>query len=574
MKATRLVAAIVGLVMMSLGLVGALAPAQAAPNSLHVPIRGSGSSWSGNMIAQWVANVRGNYGWVVNYTSSGSTVGRTEFASSLTQFGASDIPYAAANSNEQETLPARGFSYMPIVAGGTVFMYNLKIGGKRVTNLRLSGDTVAKIFTGVITTWSDKQIADENPALALPSIPIIPVVRSDGAGETAQFTTWLRQEHSALWDGYCGTVGRPTIAGHCGITSNYPIKAGSRFVAQAGANGVAAYTAADAAAGAITMVQYSYALNLKFPVAKLLNNAGYYTEPTASNVAVALLQAKINYDKSSVNYLTQDLSSVFTGTDKRSYALSSYSYVILPTPPRGPNGEVQTQPGLTTDQGLTLADFAAYFLCEGQRDADTSGYSPLPINLVQAGQEQIKKIPGADPIIKGTSDCNNPTFDPTDTSATSNKLARTAPYPPDCDKAGPVQCTTGTGGAKDTPTAATKGSGAGGTPNGGSVGGGDGGTGGAGAAGGAGGAGAAGGDSAALGPDAQAISADGTTGGGPLVMAGTPQSLPAAHIGAMAPLGLTGGGLGLLAAAALPPLLGKRRPRSLLPTPTRGSPRD
>ena len=29
---------------------------------------------------------------------------------------------------------------MPIVAGGTSFMYNLKIGGKRVTNLRLSGD--------------------------------------------------------------------------------------------------------------------------------------------------------------------------------------------------------------------------------------------------------------------------------------------------------------------------------------------------------------------------------------------------------------------------------------------------
>ena len=34
--------------------------------------------------------------------------------------------------------PTREFAYMPIVAGGTSFMYNLKIGGKRVTNLRLS----------------------------------------------------------------------------------------------------------------------------------------------------------------------------------------------------------------------------------------------------------------------------------------------------------------------------------------------------------------------------------------------------------------------------------------------------
>ena len=28
-------------------------------------------------------------------------------------------------------------------------MYNLKINGQRVTNLRLSGENVAKIFTGV-----------------------------------------------------------------------------------------------------------------------------------------------------------------------------------------------------------------------------------------------------------------------------------------------------------------------------------------------------------------------------------------------------------------------------------------
>ena len=58
---------------------------------------------------------------------------------------------------------------MPVAAGGTAFMYNLKINGQRVTNLRLSGENVAKIFTGVITKWNDPAIKADNPGLTLPA---------------------------------------------------------------------------------------------------------------------------------------------------------------------------------------------------------------------------------------------------------------------------------------------------------------------------------------------------------------------------------------------------------------------
>ncbi len=34
------------------------------------------------------------------------------------------------------------YSYVPIVAGGTAFMYNLVVGGKKITDLRLSGETL------------------------------------------------------------------------------------------------------------------------------------------------------------------------------------------------------------------------------------------------------------------------------------------------------------------------------------------------------------------------------------------------------------------------------------------------
>lgn len=542
----RLVAGVVAVVLIATGAVQFAASAQAV-GQYYAPIAGGGSTWSANALQAWIRDVWAKFDWKIEYTESGSTQGRNSFANGTADFGVSEIPYGIANSNEGDPLPNRKFAYMPIVAGGTAFMYNLQIGGKRVTNLRLSGETIAKIFTGEITVWNDPAIAADNPALALPAIPIVPVVRSDGSGATAQFSIWMRQEQTAIWDAYCSKVNRPLINGHCGVTSNYPVVAGSGFVAKAGSNGVAGYVAQGHAVGAITFVEYSYALNSRFPVAKMLNAAGYYTEPTASNVAVALLQAQINEDRNSVNYLTQDLSRVYTDGDPRTYPLSSYSYIILPT---------QIESNFTEEKGRTLADFGAYFLCEGQQSADILGYSPLPINLVQAGQEQIQKIPGGDPVIKGVQDCNNPTF----TADGSNRLANEAPYPADCDRRGPSQCTAGTGGAKDESTAPTAGDQSGGNGGGGAAGGAD-----------------AVADAQSLDDDAAAAS-NGTgaaaisVDAAPVIVAATPQTLAPADLGLVTPLVLLAAGAGLFAAAVVPPLLGGRRRKTLLPTPPRGSP--
>jgi len=198
---------------------------------------------------------------------------------------------------------------------------------------------------------------------------------------------------------------------------------------------VSGYVAQAQSEGAITYVEYSYALNAGYPIVKMLNSAGYYIEPTAPSVAVGLLGAKINTDSSSTSYLTQILDGVYDNADPRTYPLSSYSYMIIPTETSGTFSEAK---------GHTLADFAYYFLCEGQRQAPVLGYSPLPLNLVQAGLEQVRRIPGADVQNIDIAKCNNPTFSPDGT----NVLAATAPQPQDCDKAGPVQCGTGTGGAK------------------------------------------------------------------------------------------------------------------------------
>jgi phosphate ABC transporter phosphate-binding protein len=423
----RAAAAALALLMSSLLILG---PGTAAHAATYARISGAGSTWSQNAIDQWRRNVT-QYGMTIDYAGTGSSDGRQQFANSTVDFAVSEIPYGMTEFGVREPPPRRGYAYMPIVAGGTAFMYNLKIGGRRVTNLRLSDAVVAKIFTGKITNWSDKAIATDNPGLTLPNRKIIPVVRSDGSGTTAQFTLWMSKQQGSLWNDYCKRLHKPTP---CGLTSYYPVVPGSGFISQSGSLGVSGYTRQNYAEGAITYVEYSYAVTTGFPVAKVENADGYYTEPTASNVAVALTQAQINNNKSSSQYLTQILDNVYSYKDDRTYPLSSYSYMILPTKLEAP---------ITEDKGKTLGAFGYYFLCEGQRQAEPLGFSPLPINLVQAGFDQLKRIPGVQTQTINIAGCHNPTF----SADGSNTLAKNAPHPQACDKAGPTQCTTGTGGA-------------------------------------------------------------------------------------------------------------------------------
>ncbi|MHA5052701.1 phosphate ABC transporter substrate-binding protein PstS [Streptomyces sp. SD15] len=400
----------------------------------YAKITGSGSTWSSNALDQWRRNISANLGMTVNFTANGSSQGREQFKNGTVDFAVSEIPYGLTEQGVTDAPPPRGYAYMPIVAGGTAFMYNLKISGKKVTNLRLSGPVLAKIFTGAITQWNAAEIKADNPGLNLPARRIVPVVRSDGSGTTAQFTTWLAKEQGSIWNDYCGRTGRGS---NCGMTSYYPVLPGSSMIAKSSSLGVSGFVRQPQAEGSITYVEYSYAIKTGFPVAKVLNKSNYYVEPTASSVAVALTGAQINNDKNSSNYLTQILDGVYRNNDRRTYPLSSYSYMILPTSIGGDKNP------MTEAKGNSLGTFARYFLCDGQQQAEELGYSPLPKNLVQAGFDQVRRVPGAPTSSIDINDCRNPTF-----SGGVNTLIKSAPYPKDCDKKGSTQCTTGTAGAQ------------------------------------------------------------------------------------------------------------------------------
>jgi phosphate transport system substrate-binding protein len=488
----------------------------------------------------------------VNYSGTGSSAGRTDFINQAVDFAVSEIPFQAhPDDGSTAEAPTTGYAYMPIVAGGTAFMYNLKIGGKRVTNLRLSGEVITKIFTGVITNWNDPQIVADNPALAMPDKNIVPVIRSDGSGSTAQFTLWMSKQYPDLWNGFCASVQRPVP---CGLTSQYPIFGPAK--AQNGSLGVAGYVSQDYGEGAITYVEYSYALKSGFPVAKVLNNAGYYVEPKAPAVAVALMQAQINDDPSSPDYLTQILDGVYNNADDRTYPLSSYSYLIVPTQYTKTFGP----PTASGSKGATLGAFASYFLCEGQQQAADLGYSPLPMNLVIAGMAQIGRIPDTGGTNVDINSCHNPTFNPGDSPET-NQLAITAPHPAACDQQGPTQCTGGTGGAPD-PTDNTGGGGVDGDGSGDGAGAGDGS---AGAGDGGGGTGDAANNNAAGGGAAPVYDENGAlvsgggsgSGNGGAAAVSSPFSLPDSGWG-VPQLLMFAAAVFLVASIVVPPLVSRR----------------
>jgi phosphate transport system substrate-binding protein len=367
--------------------VGSLTQGVAAQAATYTPITGTGSTWSQNALDQWRTNVASNYGMTVNYSGTGSSAGRKDYIAGTVDFAISEIPFQTnPEDRSAPEVPTRGFAYMPIVAGGTSLMYNLKIAGVQVTNLQLSGEVVTKIFTGGIKKWNDPGIKADNPDLSLPDKTIVPVVRSDGSGSTAQFTLWMSKQFSSLWGAFFPSGG---------LTSQFPAQSLPGSKAQSGSSGVSGYVSQDYGEGAITYVEYSYAMNSGFPVASIKNASGAYVQPSPGNVAVALQAAQIN-ETPGPDYLTQILDGVYNNADANAYPLSSYSYMIVPTEVGGI---------FNTDKGRTLGTFANYFLCDGQAQAGALGYSPLPKNLIEAAFKQMAKIPGIEATSLDAASC-------------------------------------------------------------------------------------------------------------------------------------------------------------------------
>jgi ABC-type phosphate transport system substrate-binding protein len=326
----------------------------------------------------------------VSYNPTSSGDGRTFFRGGTDAYAVSDIPYQGESAGG-DTPPSFPFEYIPIVAGGLGFMYNLP--GNPV--LRLNADTACGIFTGEITNWDDSALAAlQNPGVTLPDLAITPVLRGDLAGTNWVLEDWCMTEAPTVWQSFVSYVNAhieqfsnsdsPPI----GVTtpsSALPVL-GNEQTAN-GDSGTAAVVGSADGVGDITYVEPEYAkeYNNK-PVAYVENASGDFEQPTPENVAGALSYA--SGQSNGIQVLN------FAGTGCNVYNPSTYSYLLA-----------RTDGAYGTAYGQTLGGFLNYVLTIGEKEAPAIDYATIGLSLEQYGISQAQNIQGY-PALTSTEQAN------------------------------------------------------------------------------------------------------------------------------------------------------------------------
>jgi phosphate transport system substrate-binding protein len=279
----------------------------------------------------------------INYQGNGSGAGRTDFVNGVVDFAGTDAAYKPTDPQ-----PPKPFLYFPTVVAPITVSYNLS-GVK----LNLSADTIAKIFSGAITTWNDAAIKTDNPKAKLPSTSITVVHRSDSSGTTANFTSFLTKAAASSW-----TLGS-------GSTVSWP----SGTQGAQGNSGVAKLV--KDTDGAIGYVDFSDANASELTYAAVKNSAGKFVKPTIASAAAAAQGASVNAD------LTYD---PINSDGAAAYPITSPTWIIVYTD--------QTDAA----KGNAIKGFLNYIYGPGQLDAPKVDYAGLPKGLLKQAKAQVNKI--------------------------------------------------------------------------------------------------------------------------------------------------------------------------------------
>lgn len=257
-------------------LAGALALAVSPALADADSVTGGGSTFIYPVLSQWAKDYNTAENVEVNYQAIGSGGGLRQLAEKTVTFAASDMPLKA------DKLKSEGYVQWPQIAGAIVTVVNVE--GVKAGDLTLDGETLASIYMGKITDWSDPAIKKLNPDFA-GSGYITVVHRSDGSGTTFNFTNYL-DKVSTDWD---KEVGSSTEV-------NWPTGIGGK-----GNAGVAQYV--QSVPNSIGYVEYAYALENKLAYTKLVNQAGKAVEPTMETFQAAAEGAAEGYAKAPGFYL-------------------------------------------------------------------------------------------------------------------------------------------------------------------------------------------------------------------------------------------------------------------------------
>nr|WP_042183640.1 phosphate ABC transporter substrate-binding protein PstS [Kibdelosporangium sp. MJ126-NF4]CEL15678.1 Phosphate ABC transporter, periplasmic phosphate-binding protein PstS (TC 3.A.1.7.1) [Kibdelosporangium sp. MJ126-NF4]CTQ93603.1 Phosphate ABC transporter, periplasmic phosphate-binding protein PstS (TC 3.A.1.7.1) [Kibdelosporangium sp. MJ126-NF4] len=294
-------------------------------------------------------------GQKIAYTPSGSGTGIKQFNGGIADIGGSDSPLKEGTETDAAKTRCKGDPAwnLPLVFGPVAVPF--KLDG--VTDVTLTPDVIAKIFSGAIKTWDDAAITAANGGKALAAKPIKVIFRDGESGTTDNFQQYLAAAAPSSW-----TKG-----------------AGKKFVGGVGqsAQGSAGVAETVAAAdGTIGFVEWSFAQDKKLSVAKIDSGAGPVTL-SGETAANAIKEAKI---KGAGNDLVLDLKALYASKAANSYPLVLATY------------EIVCSKGYDADTAKAVKAFLTVAATSAQAGLADAGYVPLPQEFQEKLLTAVKAI--------------------------------------------------------------------------------------------------------------------------------------------------------------------------------------
>jgi phosphate transport system substrate-binding protein len=317
----------------------------ASTATLAADMTGAGATFPYPVYAKWAEMYKKATGNGLNYQSVGSGAGIKQIKAKTVDFGASDMPLAAAGLNQA------GLFQFPAIMGGVVTVVNLD--GVAPGQLKLTGALVADIYLGKITKWNAPEIAALNPGVKLPAEDITVVHRADSSGTSFLFTDYL----SKTSPDFKARIG-------AGAAVKWATGVGGK-----GNDGVAANV--QRIKGAIGYVEWAYAKKNKMSHTQLKNRDGAFLQPDDD----AFKAAAANADWAR----TPGFAVVLTDQPgKAAWPITGVSYIL-----------VYKQP-VDVAKGKEVLKFFDYAFKNGDAAATELDYVPLPDSVTKLVQDAWK----------------------------------------------------------------------------------------------------------------------------------------------------------------------------------------
>jgi phosphate transport system substrate-binding protein len=317
------------------------ASAEAATPTLN----GAGSTLVAPLEAEWAT------GWgtatggdVVNYQAVGSGTGITDITARTVDFGASDAPMTSLQAGKCD-----GCLTIPWALSATGVGFNIP----GIHSLKVTGKVLAEIYLGQITNWDSSAIAKLNKGEHLPNLPITPIFRSDGSGDSYAFTNYLGHISSQA-KSLIGVSTQPNFTHGVGAAHN------SGMV-----------STLEATKGGIGYIAVSFLIANKLNAAAVENAAGKYEYPNLKEIEDAASVVKQASPNAGVSIVDPPKKA------KIAYPISTFTYAIVPS---------------DAPQGSLIKSFIDYALGAGQADGPRLDFASLPKVIKNAAKTTVGEI--------------------------------------------------------------------------------------------------------------------------------------------------------------------------------------